>query len=231
MIPLYQRIAHFSGSQMGEDDLLLSLEDQQRLLTTDCWVLEKVDGIAVAVGRTGRRRLEWSFRPPWHGALGGELERALDLYMSQRMDALRALLTPGMTLYGEWCWHRLFVEYTSLPDLFICYGLNRVDGVPLPLEEMQERCRRVGLTPSQPLWRGSIGDLTRLQEWVGKSNMGTQRMEGLIVEQTQPVEGEVYCGKWVEKGYQKVVAEGMTGEKNLLRDDVAGALMIGEKRL
>lgn len=217
MIPLFQRIPHFNGSNAGEDDLWLPIEDEDLLLSEEVWVTEKLDGIAISIMRTGRRGFGWEIRPAWRDALDGAVAHALSLYLHQRYNAIHELLEPRMVLYGEWLWFTLSIQYTALPDLFICYAIEDQKGRLLDLEEMQARCKRVGLTPVEPIWRGVLGNMETMKGLVGTSQFAApHRMEGLIVEPVKQHKAALF-GKWVEPDYTKPTPEGLSGQRNLLK--------------
>ena len=213
MIKLYQRVPHFIGSNATPDDLILSEKEQTQLLKSECWVQEKLDGVAVAIAWVNRRELAWELRPPWQGALNGALEHRLDLYMRQRKNALRALLKPGMILYGEWLGHRVSVHYPHLSDFFYCYAMRSSDGRYLPLPKVHQLCKNVGLSINEPLWKGPLESIEALRKLVGFSQFSNERMEGLIVKKAHITKGS-YCAKWVEPEYVKIHAGLLSGERN-----------------
>lgn len=215
MIILYDRMPHFIGSNASDDDIILEPKQQQSLLRSKVWVQEKLDGLAVAVQRTGRQRISWELRPPWRGAANGAVERALDIYMRQKEDALLVLLKPKMVLYGEWVWHKISVFYDALPDVFFCYGIRKPDGSFLTLEQVQRQCLKVGMSCNEPLWSGKLEGLEHLRSFVGQSKFGPERMEGLVVTRMKlgnwPNEA-----KWVEDEYHRVPTGLISGERNTL---------------
>lgn len=215
MIPLYDRMPHFLGSNASEDDLVLTEEQQCQLFRCKVWVQEKLDGLAVAVTRLSGDRLRWQLRPLWQGVLAGELELALDIYFQQRRCALLRLLEPNMILYGEWLWHQLSVHYNALSDLFVGYAMRRPDGVLLSLSQTHRMCRGVGLSCNEPLWSGYLRDLDHLRSFVGCSGLGEHKMEGLIVSRVRRGEWP-NDAKWVESDYRRISDFALSGQKNHL---------------
>lgn len=223
MLQLYHRIPHIIGSKAGPDDLILDPSTQHTLLHSEVRVYEKLDGVAVAVGRIGKQRLSWTLRPTWQDALDGTLARGLSLYMQQREQALRALLPPNAILYGEWLWHTISLSYDALPDFFFCYDLQTPDGSLLPLDTLQAQCAHLGLSCITPLWQGTPKTLESIQQFVGTSQYGDTLMEGLIIQQANTPTRPLYA-KWVEAHYESTDPADLTGQRNTLTPHAAQQL-------
>lgn len=215
MIPVFQRVPHFQGSNAGVDDLLLTPDEERALLTRPVYVMEKLDGLAVTIYRPSRRRIIWRLRPMWEGGLNGEVERLLHVYMQQRMSAWLRLLKPQMAAYGEWLGHTLSCHYDALPDLFFCYAMQGTDSVVLPLSETRARCQKQGISVTQPKWQGVLGEVEALQEHLGKSAYGKGEVEGVIVELVEQTKPALF-GKWVVPSYQSTTTDALTGQRNEL---------------
>lgn len=211
----YDRMPHFSGSNHTPDDLLLTATQEQQLLSSEVYVQEKLDGIGVTILCQRRHRLVWGVRPKWMGVLEGAVERGLGIYVQQHRRALLALLHPGMTLYGEWLWHRLSIGYDALPDLLMCYGLRLPSGEILSPEETKRRIEEVELSYPPYQWQGVLGTKERLLSFVGRSAYGQEEMEGVVVHLCGQVSWP-YAAKWVAPSYQRPKARELGGQRNTL---------------
>ncbi|MBI2375047.1 MAG: hypothetical protein HYV07_13705 [Deltaproteobacteria bacterium] len=209
MIQPFPRIPHFPGSNAGPDDLVLEASEARIYYETKAIVLEKLDGINVAIGRGRRGTLSASLRGVWSRESRARLTRTIGIYLELHRAELGALLGPHDTLYGEWLYHRLSVPYDRLEDDFVGIAL-RSHGELIPAEEAMARIEGAGLTPNRPVFRGRLRNPSHLRSLVGQSRFGRTRMEGLIVE----IDHERRWAKWVDAAYRKHPRGRVPEEKN-----------------
>ncbi len=196
----FPRIPHFPGSCGTTDDLWLAEIDQTALWQQPLVVLEKRDGINVALACEPSGNVTVELRGGFHTFARGDLAREVWLYASQRAAAYRTVLGPHEVLYGEWLKPRLTIAYTRLPDWLIVFALRKRDGSFVPFVELARRVGAVGLTVATPLHVGPVRGLRELKRWLGPSPLGAAQMEGLIVEPLQPGPGPRFA-KWVRPGF------------------------------
>lgn len=210
----FPRVPHLPGSSNAPEDLLLDDEGARPFLEERVTVYEKLDGINVALRRTGRTRIEAGLKPEWTGVLGGRVARAIDIWQRQRERSLQAALGAREVLYGEWLWHRVSVSYPSLPTLFVGFSWRGDDGELLGTRECRRRMIAAGLDPILPLFEGRLGSVAKLRSFVGRSRCGAERMEGVIVE--RGAGRYPRFAKWVEPDYAHPTAGRLSGARNQL---------------
>lgn len=211
----FPRIPHLPRSHASHDDLVLTDDDARRFLMKPVVVLEKLDGLNVTLDLDRRGRVHAALKSEWRPTLARGVGRALDIWVRQREDALRALLDDG-TLYGEWLRHRVHVGYDALPDCFVGFAFWRRHGGFSPSTDLARRLRAHGVTPVEPIFRGRLRDLRTLTSLVGRSRFGAAQMEGVIVEvDADPTEHRF--AKWVDPTYVHPQKGALAGTLNTVR--------------
>jgi hypothetical protein len=201
-LPLFPRIPHLSGSCGTPDDLWLPAAEETELWRRPLVVLEKRDGVNVAVGIDTDGMPVVELRGGFHTFAHGALEREAWLYVMQRQAAFQTLLGPDETVYGEWLKPRLGTPYSRLPDWCVLFALQRPNGGFVPFFELVARSRRLRLTVTEPLYVGRVRSLPQLRELLGPSQFGAPCMEGLVVEPVRPGPGPRFA-KWVRAGFAR----------------------------
>ncbi|MEW5848320.1 MAG: RNA ligase family protein [Myxococcota bacterium] len=217
MIPPFPRIPHLPGSHAAADDLILDDEGVAHLFTSDLRVVEKLDGINVAVALLNKR-VVIDVKPQWRKVLGGDVGRALGIYLRQREEGLRRLLEKGGVLYGEWLWHTVSMRHHGLPDTFVGFALRDGRGRMLPIDEARGRIEDAGFTASLMFWSGKLTSVRQVKELVRRrARQAGRDVEGVILEEATP--RNVRYAKWVEPAYQHMRPGTLRGGWNLLGDD------------
>jgi hypothetical protein len=91
------------GTGAPRDDKVLSPDEAQALLDGEVTVEEKLDGANLGMSLAPDGRLRAQNRGQYLSEpLGGQFAR-LPAWMGQHEEALRAVLTPTLILFGEWC--------------------------------------------------------------------------------------------------------------------------------
>jgi hypothetical protein len=210
----FEAIPHLPGSQLGADDVLLGDDDAAPFFDEEVLVFEKVDGINLVVRREGSR-VYGLLKKRWRRALGGRVQRAIDLWVRQRERELTGALPAGCELTCEWVWHRVTIAYDRLPQEALVFGARGRDGRPLPWADAEALIDAAGLAKNAPLFAGRLGSLARLKRLLNRSQFASSpatRMEGLIVQRAP--EHEELWAKWVRDDYREVGPHELSGEKN-----------------
>ncbi len=111
------------GEGSPRDDKVLSPREVTALLADDVVVEEKLDGANVGLslapdgGLRAQNRGQYLAQPH-----AGQFAR-LPAWLAQHFDGLRAVLTPNLILFGEWCAARHSLDYPALPDWFLLFDV------------------------------------------------------------------------------------------------------------
>jgi hypothetical protein len=205
---LIPRIPHLPGSTVAKGDLTLSPEQARPFLSRRVEVNEKMDGISITVGISPLGELEVTLRPPWAGALGGEVHRAANLWGAVNADLLRPLVAGGSVLFGEWLWHRLSLRYRLPSPVFL---LGRYEPRSRSIVEVP---KVPGLYVPAPLFRGVLAGRP-LESLCRRSQWGRARAEGLVL--TLRTRGGIRWAKWVRPGYEQPMPDELDGTRNEVR--------------
>lgn len=111
------------GTGAPRDDKVLSPDEAQALLDGEVTVEEKLDGANLGMSLAPDGRLRAQNRGQYLSEpLGGQFAR-LPAWMGQHEEALRAVLTPTLILFGEWCAARHSLDYGALPDWWLVFDV------------------------------------------------------------------------------------------------------------
>ncbi|MBL0567553.1 RNA ligase family protein [Aeromonas veronii] len=111
------------GEGSPRDDKVLSPNEVTALLAGNVEVEEKLDGANVGLSLApdgclrGQNRGQYLAEPH-----AGQFAR-LPAWLAQHDDGLRAVLTPNLILFGEWCAARHSLDYGALPDWFLLFDV------------------------------------------------------------------------------------------------------------
>lgn len=111
------------GQGDPRDDKVLSPAEVQVLLAGDVVVEEKLDGanlgfsLAPDGGLRAQNRGQYLTEPH-----AGQFSR-LPAWLAQHGDALQAVLSSDLILFGEWCAARHSLDYTALPDWLLLFDV------------------------------------------------------------------------------------------------------------
>jgi hypothetical protein len=217
----FEAIPHLPGSQLGEEDALLDEAAAAPFFNEEVLVLEKVDGINLVLRREGRR-VEGLLKKRWRAALGGRVQRAIDLWVRQRQAQLLSALPPGFEINTEWVWHRVSIAYDRLPAEALAFAARDRSGRPLPYVEAETLFEAAGLAVNPPLFVGRLGGVGRLKRLIKRSQFSSSasvRMEGVIVQRA-PEHDELWA-KWVEADFREVGPHALSGEKNRISPEAS----------
>lgn len=180
--PPYSRVPHLApGPGVTRDDLVLSKDARERLLSGRVHIEEKLDGANMSFALDEGGRVEVASRGgPGAMDRGQHLGRAR-AWAAERSDELRGLLAEGCILYGEWLLTRHGVGYESLPDLLVGIDLFDPTAGWVSVHDRDERLRGAGLATPPTLGEFDSMDLTTVDALIGPSAFGAPRVEGVIL--------------------------------------------------
>jgi ATP-dependent RNA circularization protein (DNA/RNA ligase family) len=180
----YPRIPHVPFSNITDvDDIVLDDRWMRSLFFGEEWVItEKIDGSQTSFefidGKIEARNRNTKL-------LEGGMDRQytpLPSWISCHYDDLWQMIGNGLILFGEWMFHVHTVEYSSLPDWFLCFDLydkNRASF--LPFESAMETCRHHGFATVPIITRTVIRSKEHLLSYIGKSAFTSGQMEGIVM--------------------------------------------------
>ena len=116
---------HFAwlGEGSPRDDKVLLLNEVAALLAGDVVVEEKLDGANVGLSLDPDGNLRAQNRGQYLAEPHAGQFARLPAWLAQHGEGLRAVLTPNLLLFGEWCAARHSLDYTALPDWFLLFDV------------------------------------------------------------------------------------------------------------
>ena len=193
----FPTVPHIAESELGTGDISLSPEVEARVRSRAVTIVEKLDGVNAVIRKTRAGNLEVELKERWARAMGGRLQRAIELWVAQRRADL-GKLTRREEVAVEWCWHRLSAAYDRLPDLALGIAVTESERF-LSAARAAKRIRSLGLVPNDVVYRGRL-DRTDFAALTARSQFGPGAMEGLVL-QTGLV--DVPFAKWVRAGFEQ----------------------------
>ncbi len=174
---------HFSISitQDIRDDKVLDDDIQNDALTNELIIEEKIDGANLGISfdfegdiiLQNRGSILYSpFTGQW---------KHLDKWLKSRLEKLFDTLTDRYILFGEWCYAKHSIHYTSLPDYFLAFDiydkkLKRFIG----FDEREKLTKTMGIL-SVPLLGKGFFCLNELPKFIKKSLYSDSISEGVYV--------------------------------------------------
>jgi ATP-dependent RNA circularization protein (DNA/RNA ligase family) len=180
--PPYPRIPHLVGGRGTDDDRVLSPDEAAALLGCEVLVEEKLDGANVMVWLEDGR-VETALRSgPGSADRAGQLG-PLRAWAGEYADALRDLLSElgGGVLYAEWLYLTHTVAYEGLASYLVVLDLLGAEGRFLLPDERDAAAGRHGLATPPELARMVPGRLSAVEALIGRSRVGDEEMEGVVV--------------------------------------------------
>ena len=105
------------------DDKVLSPNEVKALLAGDVVVEEKLDGANVGLSLAPDGSLRAQNRGQYLAEPHAGQFARLPAWLAQHDEGLRAVLTPNLILFGEWCAARHSLDYGALPDWFLLFDV------------------------------------------------------------------------------------------------------------
>lgn len=111
------------GEAEPRDDKVLSPVEATALLADIVLVEEKLDGANLGISLAPDGSLRAQNRGQYLLAPHtGQFSR-LPAWLAQHDESLRAVLTPDLIIFGEWCAARHSLDYAALPDWFLLFDV------------------------------------------------------------------------------------------------------------
>lgn len=111
------------GEGSPRDDKVLSPNEVAALLAGDVLVEEKLDGANVGLSLAPDGSLRAQNRGQYLAEPHAGQFARFPAWLAQHGEGLRAVLTPNLILFGEWCAARHSLDYGALPDWFLLFDV------------------------------------------------------------------------------------------------------------
>jgi len=146
-------------------------------------VEEKLDGANLGISLAHHDALQAQNRGQYLATpYTGQFAR-LPAWLAQHEDGLRAVLTPNLILFGEWCAARHSLDYTALPDWFLLFDVyDRDAGRFWHSTQRNALANSAGLTTVPMVLRGKT-TLSTLKQILASQQSRYRHgpMEGLVI--------------------------------------------------
>jgi ATP-dependent RNA circularization protein (DNA/RNA ligase family) len=179
------------GPGSPRDDKVLSRAEAESLLAGEVVVEEKLDGANLGFSLTpdgtvrAQNRGQYLAEPHT-----GQFAR-LPAWMARHGEALHAVLTPELILFGEWCAARHSLDYAALPDWWLLFDVyNRTAGQFWSTRQRNTLAASAGLATVPQLTRGRTS-LAALTQQVNDTTSRYRRgvLEGLVIRR----DSDLWC--------------------------------------
>lgn len=111
------------GQVPPREDKVLSAAEAKSLLAGEVVVDEKLDGANVGLSLASDGSLRAQNRGQYLAEPHAGQFARLPVWLAERGDAVRSVLTPDLVLFGEWCAARHSLDYSALPDWFLLFDV------------------------------------------------------------------------------------------------------------
>jgi hypothetical protein len=177
----FPRTPHLSVDPEADirDDKVLLPAEAQAFLSEEVIVEEKIDGENLGVSVVNGRLTAQSRGS--YVELGGKSFRGLESWLRPRASRIATALGFDLILFGEWTAAKHSVFYDELPDWLLLFDVydRRSEGFLSP-DDRDSFAEALQLAVVPRLAVGVYG-LPDLEGLLGKSRVGHQPMEGLVL--------------------------------------------------
>lgn len=143
------------GEGSPRDDKVLSPNEVTGLLAGDVVVEEKLDGANLGLSLTPDGSLRAQNRGQYLAEPHAGQFARLPAWLAQHGEGVRAVLTPKLILFGEWCAARHSLDYAALPDWFLLFDVyDREAGQFWSTARRNALASRAGLVTVPSVWQG-----------------------------------------------------------------------------
>ena len=198
----YPRTPHLPWSH-GRTDDDKTLDSAEHLVGVELVITEKVDGSNLCL--TTDAIFARSHRAtPTH--------KSFDLAKSIYGE-VKHLITPGISVFGEYCHAVHSIEYSALPGFFLIFGVREDStGQWRAWDEVRREAQRLNLPTVGELWRGRVKTEQQLQELsltlAEQPSLFGGKREGLVVRLAERFSDfSQSTAKWVREDHVQVGAE------------------------
>jgi ATP-dependent RNA circularization protein (DNA/RNA ligase family) len=171
------------GEGSPRDDKVLSPSEVTALLASDVVVEEKLDGANVGLSLTTDGGLRAQNRGQYLAAPHAGQFARLPTWLAQHGEGLRAMLTPNLIIFGEWCAARHSLDYAALPDWFLLFDVyDRSAARFWSSTRRNVLANSAGLVTAQTVLHGKT-TLTALKQLVAKKQSHYRQgpLEGVVI--------------------------------------------------
>jgi atypical dual specificity phosphatase len=122
--PRTHHIFNLGGSGVTRDDLVLSDNEIKEYLNCDLTFEEKVDGANLGISIDKDYNIVFQNRSHYVSSQTSTQFKTLDIWKEDNSGDLYKILKPNRhILYGEWCYAKHSIHYTSLPNYFLAFDI------------------------------------------------------------------------------------------------------------
>jgi len=196
------------GEGAPRDDKVLTPEEARALLAGEVVVEEKLDGANLGLSLAPNDSLRAQNRGQYLVAPHAGQFARLPAWLAQHEAGLRAVLTPDLILFGEWCAARHSLDYAALPDWFLLFDVyDRATGQFWSSTRRNALAMQAGLATVPQAWRGHA----KLDQLKGLVNDTPSRyrqgpLEGVVIRR-EPAEWCVARAKLVRAQFTQAIEE------------------------
>lgn len=197
LIKKYPRTMHLSSSKgLSNDDRMITPENEQKLLSDEIIILEKLDGSNACITKLAA----------YGRSHGAPTQNPWDKDLLEKWNILKNEIG-DFEIYGENMYGIHSIEYSELTNYFYIFGIRTPECEWLDWKSVEEWAELLGVPTVPVLWRGKT-DSKGLKEIIsilveGGSTLGGQ-MEGVVVKTPNSYTDEEWewsIAKWVRKGH------------------------------
>lgn len=210
------------GNDHPRDDKVLSDVESASFLKDVVFIEEKVDGanVGIFMDKDGNLRAQNRGTVLESGKTDPQFE-PFWAWLAMRRDTLTSVLGNKYSVFGEWCFARHSVHYSSLPDWFLGFDvLDRQQNAFLATRSRNSFLQQLGMVPVPYIAEGVFSKTEVIDLLYGiHSMLGAPTPEGLYLrkESNGKVTGRA---KLVHPEFHKTIGEHWSKrplEKNRLR--------------
>ena len=169
------------GSVAAREDKVLTRTEAEEFLRGPVTIEEKVDGANLGVSFDSHGNLiaqnrgnvlepgtKGQFAPLWN-------------WLSERESRLFDALDDRLMIFGEWCYARHSLPYTSLPDFFLAFDVYDRQGQRFMNSARRDEIVAKLELSAVPKIKTGIFHLTEIPRFVGESSLYDGPMEGVYL--------------------------------------------------
>lgn len=171
------------GEGSPRDDKVLSPKEVTALLAGEVVVEEKLDGANVGLSLSPDGRLRAQNRGQYLAEPHAGQFARLPSWLAQHGEILRAVLTPNLIVFGEWCAARHSLDYAALPDWFLLFDVyDRAAGLFWSSTRRNDLAQAAGLATVPQVLQGKT-TITALKQLVATkpSQYREGSLEGVVI--------------------------------------------------
>lgn len=171
------------GEGAPRDDKVLTPDEARALLTGEVVAEEKLDGANLGISLSPDSGLRALKRGQYLSVPHAGQFARLPAWLAQHEAGLRAVLTPDLILFGEWCAARHSLDYVALPDWFLLFDVyDRTAGKFWSSAGRNALATQAGLATVPQVMRGHV-TLDQLKQLVDVTPSSYRQgpLEGVVI--------------------------------------------------